>query len=166
MPAGSNAQVGGYRSVTASLVPDVSGTYTVQLVVNDGHFDSVASVITVTTANTPPVANAGPAQVVGANSLVQLTGAQSTDVDGDSLTYTWSLITTPSGSTAALSNTHVVNPTFTADLVGWLQNPVGTFSLKDKAPIARSSAMSNSAYRMPRSSRTYSFGFRTHNPSD
>ncbi len=117
-PAGSTAFLGGYRSVSANLVADKAGAYVVQLVVNDGHADSAASTATITTVNTPPVANAGSPQVVGAGALVQLNGAASTDVDGDSLTYTWSLISAPAGSVAALSDSHLVNPTFTADLVG------------------------------------------------
>ena len=63
-------------------------------------------------------ANPGPAQNVTAGALVQLNGSCSTDVDGDLLTYHWSLISAPSGSTAKLSSATSVTPTFTADLPG------------------------------------------------
>ena len=117
-PDGSSAFIANVRSVTASLVADKAGVYIVQLVVNDGHVDSAPSTVRITTINTPPVANAGATQMVGAGDLVQLNGSGSTDVDGDALSYRWSLISVPSGSTAALSNASAVNPTFTANLPG------------------------------------------------
>jgi hypothetical protein len=50
--------------------------------------------------------------------LVTLTGAASTDANGDALTYKWTLTTRPSGSSAALSSTSVVSPTIRVDIVG------------------------------------------------
>ena len=117
-PANSNAFIANFRSVSASFVADKPGTYVAQLVVNDGKVDSAPSTVTISTGNTQPVANAGPNQTVAIGSLVQLNGAASTDVDGDALTYKWTLITVPVGSNAALSSTTVVNPTFTAGLAG------------------------------------------------
>src|SRR5581483_10084328 len=49
---------------------------------------------------------------------VQLDGSTSTDPDGDALSYKWSLISKPSGSTAALSSSTIPNPTFVADRTG------------------------------------------------
>ena len=49
--------------------------------------------------------------------LVQLSGSGK-DPQGLPLTYSWSLITVPSGSAAALSNKTIANPTFFADLPG------------------------------------------------
>ena len=40
------------------------------------------------------------------------------DVDGDPLTFSWSLTSVPSGSGATLSDTTAVNPTFDIDLPG------------------------------------------------
>jgi hypothetical protein len=117
-PVDSICQLSASRSVNASFVVDRPGIYIAQLTVNDGTVDSAPATVTITTANTPPVANAGPNQTVAAGALVQLNGAGSTDVDGNALTYRWSLITTPSGSSAAISNTTGVNPTFTADKPG------------------------------------------------
>jgi hypothetical protein len=117
-PMNSAAMIMSGQSVMASFVADLPGTYVVQLVVNDGKVSSPASVVTITTANTPPVANAGPAQVVSIGAFVQLNGSGSTDVDGNPLTYKWSLITLPPNSKAVLSNASIVNPTFTADLPG------------------------------------------------
>ena len=117
-PAGSTAFIANFRSVSASFTADRPGSYMVRLVVNDGKVDSAPSTMTVTTGNTKPVANAGTSRSVAIGSLVQLNGSGSTDVDGDPLTYKWSLLSIPAGSTAVLSSTSIVNPTFTANLPG------------------------------------------------
>ena len=117
-PRGSTAFLSNFRSVSPTFVADQAGTYVVQLVVNDGHTDSLPATVMISSGNTPPVANAGPNQVVPVGTLVQLDGSQSTDVNGNPLTYRWSLIGVPAGSAAQLSNPSAVTPTFTADLVG------------------------------------------------
>ncbi|HAS53417.1 MAG TPA: hypothetical protein DCS42_04395, partial [Nitrospiraceae bacterium] len=68
--------------------------------------------------NSAPVASAGPDQNVTTDALVALDGSGSTDADGDTLTYSWSFVSLPTGSTAELSDATVVNPTFTPDLDG------------------------------------------------
>jgi hypothetical protein len=117
-PAGSAAVLSNAKTLSPTFVADKPGSYTAQLTVNDGFVDSTPSSVIVSTLNSPPVADAGPNQTVNATSLVQLNGAASSDVDGDPLTFAWTLITRPAGSTAALSNATSVNPTFTADLPG------------------------------------------------
>ena len=121
---GSNAVLLAPTSVTPVFTVDKIGSYDIRLIVNDGKVDSAPSIVTITTQNTPPVANAGPNQVRPVGSLVQLDGSASTDVDGDPLTYLWSLIGPPPGSTAVLSSTTAVKPTFTADVAGNLCGPV------------------------------------------
>ena len=72
-----------------------------------------------TTTNGPViVAKAGLAQNVVAGNIVSLDGSQSTDIYNNSIIYQWSLISTPDGSVAAISNPNIVNPTFRADLPG------------------------------------------------
>ncbi|MDY6792391.1 MAG: Ig-like domain-containing protein, partial [Thermodesulfobacteriota bacterium] len=87
---------------------------------NDGTIDSNEATVnlTVNAINDPPVANAGPDQTALQNSVVTLDGSGSGDIDQDPLTYNWSFVTAPAGSTATLSDSSVVNPTFTADLTG------------------------------------------------
>ncbi len=119
-PAGSSATLSNANAAAASLRPDVVGSYVATLVVNDGVFDSADSTvtITVTTANVPPVANAGPAQTVGIGSSVTLDGRLSSDANGDALTYQWSLTSRPAGSTASLAIRNTAQVSFVADVGG------------------------------------------------
>ena len=66
--------------------------------------------------NTPPTANAGPAQTVDAGTVVTLAGSGS-DAEQDPLSYLWTL-TKPATSVTSLENYHVATPTFTADVAG------------------------------------------------
>jgi hypothetical protein len=68
--------------------------------------------------NEAPIANAGPDQNVAAGSDVVLDGSGSSDADGDPLSYDWIFVSRPPGSSAALSDGTVVNPTFIADVGG------------------------------------------------
>ena len=63
-------------------------------------------------------ADAGLAQNVLVGSLVTLDGSSSTGADGSLITYQWKFTVKPVGSSAALSNTTVVKPTFTPDVAG------------------------------------------------
>ena len=119
-PDGSAASLTNATSAQATFVADMAGTYNASLVVNDGRVSSSADtvVVTASSSNTAPVANAGPDQNVTTGTQVALDGSGSTDADGDSLSYSWSLVSVPNGSTATLSDTTSVQPTFVADLDG------------------------------------------------
>lgn len=119
-PSGSAAVLSALVSAKPTFMADVAGAYVAKLVVNDGKLDSTASTVTVTVsaANAAPVANAGAAQSVLVKSTVALNGAASSDANGDTLTYTWTLTSKPEGSTTALANTTSVNPTFVPDMAG------------------------------------------------
>ena len=106
------------NTVKPSFTVDVAGSYTVQLIVNDGTVDSAPDTVTISTENSAPVANAGADQTVLVNDTVQLDGSGSSDVDGDSLSFTWSFVSRPAGSSATLSNTKVLKPTFDVDVAG------------------------------------------------
>lgn len=66
----------------------------------------------------PPSANAGADQILEYGASVTLNASGSTSPRGAALSYAWTLVTKPSGSTAALSSATVANPTFVADLPG------------------------------------------------
>jgi hypothetical protein len=102
-----------HPTFTAPPVPIGGATLTFQLSVNNGSQTSfpVTANVTVKHINHPPVANAGPAQTVGAGSLVTLDGSASYDPDGDPLTFQW---TQSGGPTVTLSSATAIKPTFTA----------------------------------------------------
>ncbi len=122
VPTGSTATLSDATIVDPTFDADLDGSYVLQLIVNDGTDDSTADTVTITatapTANAVPVADAGPAQNVTTASTVTLDGSGSSDADLDTLTYLWSITSTPATSGATLSDTTVVNPTFDADLDG------------------------------------------------
>ena len=82
------------------------------LVVSDGTNSSSATVkVAIKADNDAPAADAGIDQSVSEGDLVTLTGGNSTDPEGQSLTYTW---TQTSGPAVTLSDANAANPTFEA----------------------------------------------------
>ena len=118
MPLGSTTTLSDPTAVTPTFMVDKAGTYEVQLIVNDGTYDSEPDTVIIDTLNSAPIANAGPDQTAYVGNTVTLDGSSSSDVDNDSLTYSWSLISVPAGSSAAFSNPTSVNPTFVIDVFG------------------------------------------------
>ena len=115
-PDGSTATLSDAAAVKPTFTVDKAGTYVVSLIVNDGTVDSQPDTVTISTINVAPVANAGTDQSVNVGDSVSLNGGGSKDADGDAITYSWSITTRPSGSTAELSGAATASPTFTADV--------------------------------------------------
>ena len=96
-----------------------AGSYTLRLTASDGEFTvSDEATVTVNPINNPPAANAGADQTVVRGTLVTLDGTGSIDLDGNPLTYAWSVKTRPAGSVALLVDPTSVHPTFTPDVAG------------------------------------------------
>ena len=126
-----------------SFVPDCDGLYVVSLVVSDGGqwSEPVVCSADVASENRIPVADAGEPISLGscADNPIPLIGGGSYDLDGDDLTYEWSLVgflpppvdTAESADTgipnlsSGLSSTSEANPHFT-----WSQFGTYTFQLQ------------------------------------
>src|SRR5205085_8364625 len=117
VPPGSHPFLAHPDTIMPSFVVDAPGNYVITLTVSNGVSSSTSSV-TVSTFQTPPIANAGPNQTVGVGANVVLNGSGSTSVDGRPLTYAWTLTSVPPGSTATLNGANTVMPTFVADKAG------------------------------------------------
>jgi hypothetical protein len=80
---------------------------------------SAPATVTISTRNSAPTAAAGDDQAVTViGTVVNLSGAQSFDPDGDSLSYKWTFDSRPPDSGAAFDNNASPTPTFTADKHG------------------------------------------------
>ncbi len=86
-----------------------------------------------TPSNQAPDADAGADQTVAAGEVVTLDGSLSHDPNGDGLKYQW---TQTSGTNAALSDSHIASPTFTAP--SGVTGSVLTFTLSVEDPAGLS----------------------------
>ena len=74
--------------------------------------------INVMSYNRKPIAHAGPNQMAFSGVLVTLDGSGSSDPEGETLSYSWELVTRPLTSHARLANRGSVNPSFITDRDG------------------------------------------------
>lgn len=119
LPGGSTATLIGANTATPSFVADLVGTYVVELVVTDeGALLSLADQVEISTNNLAPTAAAGDDELVIVFTPVTLDGSASSDPENDSITYAWSLISQPIGSTTVLIDDTTATPMLTPDLPG------------------------------------------------
>lgn len=124
VPEGSEAEliVNPNFSNSVRFEPDVPGAYVIELVVGYGDLKSEPARITITAVshntNKPPIADAGQDQAVNMGDLVQLDGGNSSDPDGDAISYDWSLRSRPAGSGAELVDLTLATPSLTLDQAG------------------------------------------------
>lgn len=119
-PVGASFSLLNTNTASPSFVPNIAGTYQLRLTVNDGTDTSTADdvLITAVVPNTAPVANAGVDIEVTVGETADLNAGGSSDSDGDTLSYLWTLESAPTGSAAALSSTNTLDSSLTTDLVG------------------------------------------------
>ena len=117
-PAGSTSLLSDPTSPTPTFVADVYGEYEFELVVNDSWAVSAPDRVIVSFTNVKPVANPGGNQSVIEGDTVFLNGSGSSDANGDPLTYNWSFVSTPGGSTATFTSTTSVTTSFVTDVPG------------------------------------------------
>ena len=131
-PAGSAAQLNNASNVSPSFIPDLAGTYRVQLIVTDAggnvgvpaqldvpNVGSCTQPINVTSITVPPaplgtgVPIALGANVIDPNYNGNTPGCALTNA---LLTFSWSLVRQPNGSHAVLNNANAANPSFVPDV--------------------------------------------------
>lgn len=120
-PAGSGATLSSVTAINPTFTVDSPGRYEATLVVNDGREDSLPDTVTINTQNSPPVAVARldlPEQKVYVGSTVVLNGEDSSDADGDPLTYLWSIEFQSRSNGALLSNPTSAKPSLRLSLAG------------------------------------------------
>lgn len=117
-PTNSQATLKNSDTQTPSLTPDKPGSYTLQLIVNDGLLDSLPDQLIISTENSKPIADAGPNQIGIVGIPVTLDGSLSSDVDNDPLSYVWSLLNKPANSGATVINADRIQALLTPDLPG------------------------------------------------
>ena len=89
-----------------------------KLVVTNNQGGSSSDEVAISILNSPPIANSGPNKSTVIGSLVTFDGSASSDANGDNLTYNWSILSSPSGSSATLASSTSNQPTFTPDVLG------------------------------------------------
>jgi hypothetical protein len=105
-----------------TFVADMNGEYVAVVEVgNSGYMSGLVTAtfrVTAGGGNVAPVANAGTAQSVATGTVTTLDGSSSSDANGDSLSYSWTLISKPLGSMASLASSTSAMPTLVADVPG------------------------------------------------
>jgi len=164
-PLGSNATLSANTSPRPTFLADTAGSYVANLVVSDGVNASIANTVTVSAAlgNVAPVARAGSDRGALPGSTVSLSGAASSDANGDPLSYSWTL-SRPPGSVAVLSSATTEASSFVPDLVGsYVATLVVRDGALDSAPSTVTITVSNAnlpPVARPGADQTVAFGSR------
>lgn len=120
-PDGSCAELDSPRSLTPGFTPDIAGTYTAQLIVNDGQANSIPARAAWIARPVPirdPIAHQGEDQYLYAGESVLLDGQKSHELPADGVNYRWVIAQKPPGSQAKLEGVSQARPLFTPDVDG------------------------------------------------
>ena len=98
-PAASQTLLTNNTKEDINLTLDIEGEYHIKLTVTDGQLShGEVKIITVTSENIKPIANAGEDQVTGLQAQIILDASASSDAEKKILTYQWRLINKPATS--------------------------------------------------------------------
>ncbi|MEM1088498.1 MAG: collagen-binding domain-containing protein, partial [Pseudomonadota bacterium] len=120
-PGTSVAEFSDASILRPTFTPDVNGSWIAQLDLFDD--PSAAEpvktlLINISTENLPPVSQIEARGLPGGASPITLDGSSSYDVDGQNLTYAWSIASAPSGHSASFDQTDRPTVDFAFDLAG------------------------------------------------
>ena len=119
VPEGSTATIDGSDTAYPSFITDKIGDYVISLTVTDSKgLASQPVTTTITAVNVAPVASAGTNQSAFTGNTVNLSGDQSSDANGDVVSYHWSLTSVPEGSQTTLTSTNNMTTGFVPDKAG------------------------------------------------
>ncbi|HET9334387.1 MAG TPA: tandem-95 repeat protein [Gemmatimonadota bacterium] len=142
-PAGSTAVLSATTTPAVAITPDVAGAYVLRVTVNDGRGGQAVDEVTITATapgmNRAPVANAG-FDLNGTETIpMTLDGSASFDPDGDELTFSWSILSAPTGSTVSIVGATGATASLTPGLEGvyvvQLEVSDGEFTSTDTATL-------------------------------
>ena len=124
-PAASKAAIAAADALKATFAftPDLEGDYKLELTVSDskGLKSAPPAAVVITASNDvnfPPTATVKAPGEVEIKSTLKLDGSGTSDPDGDKLTFAWSIVAAPHGSTAALTGATAPVATLVPDLIG------------------------------------------------
>jgi hypothetical protein len=122
-PSGSKAVLSDNKIPNPTFIADAEGDYMFNLRVNDGQQNSLPDTVTYTAQvalleNNKPIADAGTDMNVKIGEKVELHGSGS-DIDNDTITFMWSMLSKPENSRVFLSNETIQNPEFIPDIAGF-----------------------------------------------
>ncbi|WP_375579248.1 PKD domain-containing protein [Marivirga tractuosa] len=131
-PTGSSAGLSNASSERATFVPDVAGDYTASLTVEDPDGNTATDDVVIsaeennneapeaiiTDANGQTISPDNNNNVINVSNTIELSGANSSDPEGDDLTYLWEVTSAPTDSEPTLANQETATLEFTADLPG------------------------------------------------
>lgn len=104
------------------FVPDINGEYYLRLVASDATHDSQPCLVSILASSSPnalPVAYAGLGYGVFTGTVFAIDGSKSFDLEGAALTYEWSVINAPPGSTVTLTDSTSSKATVQVDMDGY-----------------------------------------------
>jgi len=123
-PGGITSSITDSTSAVATLIPEAPGLYTVELTVSDGE-DSCATGIVISAEvvveNDPPLCRLSADSIVEVGQEASMDASASSDPDGDTLSYSWALISSPEGASSSFSDAAGIATTWSADTPGAYQ---------------------------------------------